>query len=307
MSNFEVAYSCFLKSQEDPRYDKLDPNSFNTRISHYNRASQGDIKTFQEVHTYPYRIAFLIGFPRSGTTLLDTLLRSHPQIDVMEEKPLIGNIESTIPSKYKSSLSEVFSLDIGVISELRAQYHSLLRYHAADIEKNLIIDKLPLHTVSLPLIHALFPEAKIIFAHRHPYDTVLSCFQQAFRPNAAMLNLTSIELASNFYDRVMQAWTIHKQRLPIHYYQSKYEDLVENHELQTERILSFLELEWSDEVKNYRSTAQERGRINTPSFSQVVQPIYRTSVHKWKNYEKHFENSMPILGKWIEYFGYEYQ
>ena len=152
-------------------------------------------------------LAFLIGFPRSGTTLLDTILRSHPNIEVIEEKPFISTIEKLIKEKFSTKLYNLYSLSEDKIILLRKQYLELLRKCAIK-EASLIIDKLPLHTASLPLINLLFPNAKIIFTHRHPYDTVLSCFQQSFKPNSAMANLVSLKSSSIMYDQVMNKMLI---------------------------------------------------------------------------------------------------
>ena len=85
---------------------------------------------------------------------------------------------------------------------------------------------------------------------------------------------------------------------------SKYESLIENFDIHTKKILSFLDLEWDINIKDYRNTALKRKKINTPSSSQVVQPLYKTSVAKWKNYEKFFSDSKIYLEKWSRYFGY---
>ena len=167
-----------------------------------------------------------------------------------------------------------------------------------------MIDKFPFQTVSLPLINLLFPDSKIIFTHRNPYDTVLSCFQQSFEPNNAMSNFRSIESASRIYDLTMSIWLDYKEKLKMDYITSKYEDLIEDFDKHILKILDFLDVSWDENIKNYRSTANERGKINTPSSSQVVQPLYKTSIHKWKNYEKYFKNSNQYLDKWISYFKY---
>ena len=140
-------------------------------------------------------------------------------------------------------------------------------------ETKLIIDKLPLNTISIPLINLLFPNAKIIFTHRHPYDTVLSCFQQTFKPNESMANLRTLKSSAVIYDRVMDVWGIYTNKLNLNFITSKYENLIEDFDSHTSRILDFLEVGWDERVKDYRNTALDRGKINTPSYSQVVQPL----------------------------------
>ena len=106
------------------------------------------------------------------------------------------------------------------------------------------------------------------------------------------------------YDQVMEAWDIYKQNLNLNFITSKYEDLIESFDCQTLKILEFLSVEWDDNIKNFRQTAIERGKIDTPSSSQVVQPLYKSSIEKWKNYEKYFEDCHQFLEKWISYFNY---
>ena len=150
----------------------------------------------------------------------------------------------------------------------------------------LLIDKFPFQTVCLPLINLLFPNAKIIFTHRNPYDTVLSCFQQAFEPNNAMSNFRSINSSAKIYDLTMDMWVSYKNKLELKHVMSKYEALIDDFDSHISNILDFLNLDWDENIKNYRDTALKRGKINTPSSSQVIQPLYKTSIEKWRNYEK---------------------
>ena len=101
----------------------------------------------------------------------------------------------------------------------------------------------------------------------------------------------------------MFGWIIRK-KLKINYVTSKYEDLIEDFDNHILKILNFLDVSWDENIKNYRNTAHEREKINTPSSSQVVQPLYKSSIDKWKNYEKHFKNSSKYLVKWKSYFKY---
>ena len=180
----------------------------------------------------------------------------------------------------------------------------ILKNNCENKNAKILIDKFPFQTVCLPLINLLFPNSKIIFTHRNPYDTVLSCFQQAFEPNNAMSNFRSIESASLIYDLTMGIWLDYKKNLKMNFITSKYEDLVVDFDKHILKILDFLNISWDENIKNYRNTAHKRGKINTPSSSQVVQPLYKSSIEKWKNYEKYFKNSNQYLHKWKVYFRY---
>jgi len=305
VENFDEAYECFKKSQLNLKYENCDPKIFQNYIKTYRRNLDNKLFVGRKNSSKANEPSpvFLIGFPRSGTTLLDTILRSHPEIDVVEEKPLLNSVELLIKSKFKYSLDELHKLNSDDIDFLQKHYLKILKNNS-DKDKNakILIDKFPFQTVCLPLINALFPKAKIIFTHRNPYDTVLSCFQQSFEPNHAMANFRSIDSTSEIYDLTMCNWLDYNSKLKINYITSKYEDLIDQFDKHILKILDFLDVSWDENIKNYRKTAYKRGKINTPSSSQVVQPLYKSSIEKWKNYEKYFKNSKKSLDKWKCYF-----
>ncbi len=306
VKNYDEAFQCFEKSQLNLKYEDCNPKVFQNYILTYRKNL--DNKAFsthnKKTKLYKNPPAFLIGFPRSGTTLLDTILRSHPEIDVLEEKPIINSVEQTIKSKFNCSLDELHKLDTNDLDFLSNYYFDILKNNCNNQEAKILIDKFPFQTVCLPLINLLFPNAKIIFTHRNPYDTVLSCFQQSFEPNNAMSNFRTIESSSKIYDLTMKMWIDYKSNLKMNFITSKYEDLIDGFDTQISGILDFLEVKWDGNIRNYRDTALKREKINTPSSSQVVQPLYKSSINKWKNYEKYFKNSNQYLDKWVTYFEY---
>ena len=306
VKNFDEAFKCFERSQLNLKYENFNPEIFQNYIKTYRRNLEN--KNFlvkkNPLKKNEFSPVFLIGFPRSGTTLLDTILRSHPEIDVIEEKPLINSVERVMKSKFKYNLDELHKLTSSEKDVLRNHYLEILRNNCDKKSAKILIDKFPFQTVCLPLINLLFPNSKIIFTHRNPYDTVLSCFQQSFEPNNAMSNLRSLDSASKIYDLTMSVWLDYKTKLKINYITSKYEDLIEDFDSHVLKVLNFLDVTWHENIKNYRNTANKRGKINTPSSSQVVQPLYKSSIAKWKNYENYFTNSKKYLDKWKNYFNY---
>ena len=306
MKNFDIAYNCFLKSQSNPKYKGCDPKVFQNYIHLYRENidfKNNSIKA-NELSTNYKNPVFLIGFPRSGTTLLDTVLRSHKDVDVIEEMPIINSLEKIIKEKFHYSINEIYKLNNEEIIFLRQHYLDKLVGYSTKKNVNLLIDKFPFQTVCLPLINLLFPSAKIIFTHRHPYDTVLSCFQQAFEPNNAMSNLISLESSAKIYDLTMDMWIDYKKNLDLDYFESKYEFLIDSFDEHVLKVLEFLNLQWDENIKGYRQTALKRGKINTPSSAQVVQPIYQTSIKKWQNYKKYFVGCNEYLDRWVNYFNY---
>ena len=306
---FDEAYNSFVAAQMDPLYVSIDHTKEFTRVQEYITLSNRLAKNiacpghFDQTKDNVSPV-FLIGFPRSGTTLLDTVLRSHPEIEVLEEKDPLTITESLGIANLRTRIADFNLLPENDINKLREAYFARQKYYSKNIGK-IVIDKLPLHTIAIPLINLLFPNAKIIFAVRHPCDTVLSCFQQTFKPNGPMSNFTSLERSVVFYDQVMKGWINYNVNLRLNHRVSKYEDLVDHFEESVLHILNHLNLDWSDNIRNYRDTAINGRLIRTPSSSQVVQPIYNSSIGRWRNYERHFLKHMNKLNPWIDYFKYD--
>lgn len=254
-----------------------------------------------------FSLAFMVGFPRSGTTLLDTVLRSHPDIVVVEEVPLIEHVKRELGSP--ANPATLNALDSDDILRLRAVYLDELRQYLGDGQGGgsggrLVVDKLPLNLINAGLIHRVFPEAKFIMALRHPCDCVLSCFMQNFRLNDAMANFLDLERAAGLYDLTMSLWKQYQRELRLDVGYLKYEDLVSDLRSAAEPLLEFLGLQWDDNLMNYQETALSRRRINTPSYNQVTQKLYTQASGRWENYRSHMAPVLPILQPWSQEWGY---
>ena len=245
---------------------------------------------------------FLIGFPRSGTTLLDSILRSHSKINVVEEQPMLSKVEEKIRDFQKISLIE--GIDDQTVKILSSVYFKELKKHCSIDKAKIMIDKFPLNIFRIPIINKLFPNAKIIFALRHPLDCIMSCWIQNFNINPAMANMTDFNRIVDLYCTAMQFFKVCNKRYNLNVQKVRYEDLITDFDTEVLNILNFLNLKWEDEVKNYQITARERGLIKTPSYSQVVKPIYHTSTDRWKYYENYLEPFKKSLLPWFKEYGY---
>jgi len=249
-------------------------------------------------------LAFLVGFPRSGTTLLDTILLGHSKISVVEERQMVGKMREQFDRPM--TVDTLSQLAPDEIDELRAVYFEELAKHVDPASNgNLILDKHPMNIRNIGLIHRVFPRAKIIFALRHPCDCILSCFMQNFIVSEAMYNMLTIDGSANLYDRIMDLWAAYNERLELDVFTVRYEDLVGDVRQVATNLVAFLDLEWDENLLDYQETAKARGRIDTPSFTQVVQPLYTRSSGRWLNYREHIEPSLPVLEPWIREFGYD--
>ena len=272
------------------------------RISFFNKPYKFE-KNIQ-INSQDKNPVFLIGFPRSGTTLLDTILRSHKSIGVIEEENLVGNLINSIKIYTNDNFENLEKIDTSKLEQLKNLYHSD-RNKYLDKEYKIIIDKMPLNIFHIAEIIRIFPNAKFIVALRHPCDCVLSCYMQSFKMNNAMSNFLNLKDSAYLYSETMKLWLEYKKNINFDYIEIKYENIVSNFKETISQLLSFLKIEWSDEVLNFYKTAERRSLISTPSYDQVNKPIYSDSVEKWKKYEKHMSDIIPILNLWIEEFKYQ--
>jgi len=247
---------------------------------------------------------FLVGFPRSGTTLLEVTLDSHPALTTLEEQPTIVQVSQRLRDSAGDMPDSLATLSAEQLTDLRNYYCQLVDQYAPDRGDVTVIDKMPLSIVDVPLLWRLFPDAKFILALRHPADAVLSCFMQSFQPNVAMANMTDIEDIASLYDRCMTLWQRYAEALPLNYHTIRYEDVVGDFEGQTRALVKFLELPWDDAVLEYQANAAKRTRINTPSYHQVTEPIYTRARFRWERYKDQLAPVMETLDKWAQIWGY---
>ena len=246
---------------------------------------------------------FLVGFPRSGTTLLDQMLDAHPGLQVMEEKPALEAVVQAV-----AEMDGGYPLALGALTDaqadaLRDLYHREVGRHLERRPGTRLVDKYPFNLSRVHLILRLFPRAQWIFAIRHPCDVVLSCFMQNFRFTDSTHGFWSIDQTASIYVQIMSLWLEQRRRLAPDCIDVRYETLVEQFESEARRLIGFLQLPWDDRVLRYAQHARTR-RISTPSYKQVVQPIYRSANGRWLNYRSAFNQAEPLLRPLIERLGY---
>jgi len=247
---------------------------------------------------------FLIGFPRSGTTLLDVILDSHPEIQTLAEEPAVSAMQAVLQEMVGGYPRAMANLTPSLIAELRDAYYLTVDRFIDRQPGRILVDKFPLNMVHTGLILRVFPSARFIVALRHPCDVCLSCFMQNFKHNEAMANFFTLEDTAGLYDKVFKLWQQYVRVLPHPYHLVRYEDLVDDFETQTRRLLGFIGVPWDDAVRGYHQHAVENRSINTPSYRQVSEPIYKRARFRWRRYAEQLEPIMSVLEPHIEYFGY---
>ena len=254
------------------------------------------------------KIVFLVGFPRSGTTLTEQVMESHPDFIATHEIPvlprLVRDVSSVInrPFNYPADMDSLSDAEVMLLRDAYMQRMEESLHNAINLDK-FLLDKLPLNIIHLGFIARVFPEARILVALRDPRDVCLSCFTQTFSYNQAMRQYLDIEDTAQFYSTIMTLWFHYKEVLDINVIETRYEDIVDDLEAAARRILKFVGVEWNAEVMNFYNSAKKR-HVFTPSYQGVTQPIYRGAIGKWKNYEQELQSIMPVLSSYILKHGY---
>ncbi len=240
----------------------------------------------------PSRVpVFVLGMPRSGTTLTEQIIASHPDIRGAGELPdllmAIKRGAARIGARFPDDMSALGLKDLAVWAE---DYVAGLLKRAPDAKR--ITDKMPENYLAVGLIHLMLPNAKIIHVNRNPVDTCLSCFTKLFNSGAEYsYDLAELGRYYGGYARLMAHW---RSVLPAGaFLDVQYEEIVADQETQARRMIAFCGLEWSDACIDFHHA---KNAVRTASLTQVRQPIYGSSVNRWKRYQKHLAPLLEALG-----------
>jgi len=234
---------------------------------------------------------FIVGLPRSGSTLLEQILSSHSKVDGTHELPDIGivvrsNRKMTMPpARYPTSVA---GIDAAEFERLGSEYIERTRRHRGD--RLFFTDKNPNNFVHVGLLHLILPNAKIINARRHPLDSCFGSYKQLFaKGNPFAYDL--VELGEYYlqYQRLMDHW--HKV-LPGKVLDVQYEEVVADLEGQVRRILEYCELDWEESCLRFHETSRS---VKSASSEQVRRPIYSSAVNTWRHYEPHLGALIEVL------------
>jgi tetratricopeptide (TPR) repeat protein len=241
---------------------------------------------------------FLVGFPRSGTTLLDTMLMGLPGLSVLEERPMVAELVAELGSE------DLASLPAARLEQLRGSYFASAAQNGWQ-EGRWLVDKHPLNMARVPAIHRLFPNARFILAERHPADAVLSCFMANFRLNFAMRSFTDLTEAAQTYDTVFRAWHQAGVLFGVASHAVRYERLVQDPRAELQPLVEWLGLDWDDRLLAHQDTARERGRVRTASYAQIGEALYTRASGRWRRYADQLAPVLPILDPWVRKMGYD--
>ena len=234
---------------------------------------------------------FIVGLPRSGSTLIEQILASHSQVEGTAELPDVGRVIGSLPARCDGQVypEAVVGLREDDWRELGESYLQRTQRHRSG--SPYFTDKMPNNFPSIGLIHLMLPNAKIVDARRHPLDSCFGSFKQHFA-HGQTFSYDLVELGEYFleYRRMMRHWA---QVLPGRVLEVRYEDMVQDQEGQTRRLLDYCGLPWEDACLRFYET--ERA-VRTASSEQVRQPIYNSSVNHWRHFREELAPLIEVLG-----------
>ena len=282
----------------------LVPKMLATNTAEFDRELLGRWSSTQFPENQPAPV-FLLGFMRTGTTLTQEVLGAHPEVYVADETDLIVTVVQELNrlSNNRGSVPEQLrNLDLAGVLHLRDYYWSRARaLYGEKIGSRLLLDKTTMNTIDLGLINCLFPDAKLVFLLRDPRDVCLSCVMQTMTPTPSTVHLLSWQGTARFYAQVMAWWLAVKPRLTMDFIEFRYEDAVFQFEPAFRQVFDFMGLDWDPAVADFHKNAAGK-YIASPSFNQVAQPLYSSSVGRWRHYEAEY----AAVSDWLQPFISEY-
>ena len=250
---------------------------------------------------------FVLGFPRSGTTLVEQMLAGHPNISAGDELPFINEFSDTIPLLLGSPLSYPEALCELWMGDNRRGLEILRDAYLRKVEIRGIVrpgsawftDKMPLNEMHLGLIAMIFPHAPLIHILRHPLDVVLSVFSHQL--THGYFCATALETIARHYVLVMDLVQHYRAEIALRYLPVRYEDILEDPTASVRRMLDFIGEPFDDRCIRFH---ENRRLPNTPSYAQVTEPLYHRSRFRYRRYLRHLEPVIPILRPVMDRLGY---
>ncbi len=307
---YQSASELKFEKQEDKYSVEKDASHFDELRRAFSAENWKALKQIgsQDSPTVPEPI-FIVGFPRSGTSLLEQVLGAHPRVipsgelsylkDLVDEgaKNIVGS-EKPFPD---CLIDPEAPLSAVGLKALRRYYLDKVMGLSLHGEQTLwISDKMPHNAMWIGLIALLFPRSPIINISRHPLDACLSAFFANFQSKWHSYT-SKLEYVASHYQLMMDLIDHYKTAIDMRYLEVRYQDLIEEQEMTVRSLLKFLNLEWSDECLRHQKS---RRLVKTASYEQITQPIYTSSLNRYKNYWDEVQPIIPMLKPLIERYGY---
>jgi tetratricopeptide (TPR) repeat protein len=244
----------------------------------------------------------LLGYPRSGTTLVENVLASAEGVVALEERETFGGTDEVLLFN-DGSMPDLDRLDPFEVDRLRADYWTRVERMAGPVAGKIFVDMNPFNGIRLPIAARLFPDARIVVMRRDPRDVVLSCFRINFTPSTASYAFSDLEEAARHYAALTGLVELCRDRLPLAFHDLRYDRLVTEFEPTVRALAGFAGIPWTDAFLAFDKTARARG-VGTASALQVRRGLY-DGRGQWRRYEAQLAPALPILQPWIERLGFD--
>ena len=224
----------------------------------------------------------------------------------IEEKPTVEPVIAELfgsSQGYPDGMAQLSSADI---ERARRVYAREVERHLGVEPQGLVLDKLPMRILQLPLLLRMFPSAPVLLMVRHPCDVVLSNFMQQYAPNEAFIHFDTLEASARTYDRVMRVWWSMRDAFGPIAHTVRYESLVIQPELELHHACQALGVVFDPATLEVDRRLAGRGRIQTNSYQQVAEPIYRRAAGRWASYRGYFEPLRDWLEPHVVRWGYRW-
>jgi Flp pilus assembly protein TadD len=306
MEYLRLAHESQMKIATQLVPELVEPSADPMNITNY-AVSEGEFRNWKPVAAPALEDSpvFVLGFPRSGTTMLEQMLDAHPGMVSMDEQPFVQRVIERMQAMGYQYPEQLGVLDSAQCDELRGTYWRAVAQLVQLQPSQRLVDKNPLTMLRLPLLVRLFPNAKIIFVVRHPADVIFSNYLQQFNAPAYIALCSTLPRLASGYAAAMRFWRLHAALLKPQVFEWRYEDVIHNFDAHVEKLGEFLELDDTDPLRRFSEHARRKGYIGTPSYSQVVQPVYTSSIGRWRRYREYFEPVLPLLEPALRHWGYD--
>jgi Flp pilus assembly protein TadD len=245
---------------------------------------------------------FLLGFPRSGTTLIENLLAAHPDVVTLEERETLRSAVVEF-MRGPAEMDRLARARGAELRRLREAYWTSVRGFGVAPAGKIFIDKNPFNTLRLPLIAKLFPHARILFAVRDPRDVVLSCFRRRFALNPTTYEFLDLAHTAANYEATMRFAHALEGKLWLAEHRLVYEDLVGDFAAVAKAACDFIGADWREDMADFADRAR-RGEVASASSAQIARGLYADGAGQWRRYQAQLAPVLPILTPWVERFGY---
>jgi hypothetical protein len=257
----------------------------------------------QRLPAHPAEHVFILGFARSGTTLLETILATNDRVAVLDERDCFPAALRELLRSH-AGLDRLSNLGADELAESREAYWHAVRNNGVNVAGKVFVDKWPLNSYRLPLIAKLFPNAKILFALRDPRDVVLSCFCKRFAPNPDTFEFLLLEDCARFYAGVMGLVSEYRRKLPVRIHEHRYEDMIADFETRVRAVCVFIGIGWYPRMRDFSGSVENNIDQMAQSRQQLRQGLYAKGIGQWHRFKNELAPVLPVLQPWVDRFGY---